>query len=455
MTRSLPIPDIAMKFSIGQSYEGREIWGIKISDNVATDENEPEVFIHGLTHARERTSNEEALSIIQHADRRATTRTRASRRSSTAARSGSCPCSTPTAPSSTCRAANGTRGARTASPSPDSTEIGIDLNRNWGYTGAGGSGTRQRWQRQSRERLLPRLGAGGRARGAGVRALRGEPRRQRSPADPRQHRLPHRSAPGPVAVLVHAQQTCPRDMTRDDHAAFVALGQRVAALNGYKPQQGSDLYPVSRRPGRLGVPPTTASSAYTIEMSKGAENRYYPTQAELGADITANRDAVLTFLEFADCPYRAAASIATAGRSTTTSRWRAAGRSTRAARIRPRRAVAARRAGRRRRPAAASSSAPRPPSGMADLVTGAAAGSDASANDIDGGVDNRALAGSDARRRRQHRLAPRLSATRSRTTPGRRPPTTCASGQRRRRVQPDWRRRAIATPSGRRSIDRS
>ncbi len=58
-------PAIAMKFSIGTSYEGRQIWGIKISDNVATDENEPEVFIHGLTHARERASNEMALALIE------------------------------------------------------------------------------------------------------------------------------------------------------------------------------------------------------------------------------------------------------------------------------------------------------------------------------------------------------------------------------------------------------
>jgi hypothetical protein len=36
-------PAIAERFSIGQSYQGRELWAIKISDNVATDEDEPEV----------------------------------------------------------------------------------------------------------------------------------------------------------------------------------------------------------------------------------------------------------------------------------------------------------------------------------------------------------------------------------------------------------------------------
>ena len=50
----------------------------------------------------------------------------------------------------------------------------------------------------------------------------------------------------------------------------------------------------------------TGIFGYTIEMTKGATNRYYPSQAELATDIAANVPAVLTFLEFADCPYRAA-----------------------------------------------------------------------------------------------------------------------------------------------------
>ena len=40
-------PGITKRFSIGQSYEGRQIWGIKIRDNADTDENEPEVFLYG------------------------------------------------------------------------------------------------------------------------------------------------------------------------------------------------------------------------------------------------------------------------------------------------------------------------------------------------------------------------------------------------------------------------
>jgi len=34
----------------------------------------------------------------------------------------------------------------------------------------------------------------------------------------------------------------PADMTQDDHDTFVTMGQAMAAMNGYTPQQSSDLY---------------------------------------------------------------------------------------------------------------------------------------------------------------------------------------------------------------------
>ncbi len=38
---------IVALFSIGQSYEGRELWGMKISDNPEVDEQEPEILFNG------------------------------------------------------------------------------------------------------------------------------------------------------------------------------------------------------------------------------------------------------------------------------------------------------------------------------------------------------------------------------------------------------------------------
>jgi carboxypeptidase T len=57
-------PDILESFSIGKSYEGRDILAAKISDNVAVDENEPEVLFDGLHHAREHLTVEMTLAIM-------------------------------------------------------------------------------------------------------------------------------------------------------------------------------------------------------------------------------------------------------------------------------------------------------------------------------------------------------------------------------------------------------
>ena len=46
-------PEIVMVVSIGVTYEGRDIWAVKISDNVAEDEDEPEVLITSVHHAKE------------------------------------------------------------------------------------------------------------------------------------------------------------------------------------------------------------------------------------------------------------------------------------------------------------------------------------------------------------------------------------------------------------------
>ena len=57
-------PDIFSLFSIGTSYEGREILAGKISDNAGVDENEPEVLFTHHQHAREHLTVEMALYTL-------------------------------------------------------------------------------------------------------------------------------------------------------------------------------------------------------------------------------------------------------------------------------------------------------------------------------------------------------------------------------------------------------
>ena len=57
-------PAICAVESIGQSIEGRDLWAIKISDNVGVDEGEPVVLFVALHHAREHLTVEVALGIV-------------------------------------------------------------------------------------------------------------------------------------------------------------------------------------------------------------------------------------------------------------------------------------------------------------------------------------------------------------------------------------------------------
>ncbi|MBN1425568.1 hypothetical protein JXA88_13520 [Candidatus Fermentibacteria bacterium] len=55
----------AAPFSLGTSHEGRPIWALKISDNPHLDEDEPEILIDGLHHAREVMSVETILDFAR------------------------------------------------------------------------------------------------------------------------------------------------------------------------------------------------------------------------------------------------------------------------------------------------------------------------------------------------------------------------------------------------------
>ena len=58
-------PDIARLFSIGTTYEERDIWCLELSDNPGQDEDEPGVLFMGLHHAREWPSLEICLHLAE------------------------------------------------------------------------------------------------------------------------------------------------------------------------------------------------------------------------------------------------------------------------------------------------------------------------------------------------------------------------------------------------------
>ncbi len=59
-------PDLAKLYDLGDSLEGRNIYGLKISDNVGSDEDEAEVLFLGCHHARDWISVEVPLLLAKH-----------------------------------------------------------------------------------------------------------------------------------------------------------------------------------------------------------------------------------------------------------------------------------------------------------------------------------------------------------------------------------------------------
>lgn len=59
-------PDITRLYDLGHSVQGRVLWGLKITDNPDSEENEPEVRICGLHHGNEYMSAELPLNLAFH-----------------------------------------------------------------------------------------------------------------------------------------------------------------------------------------------------------------------------------------------------------------------------------------------------------------------------------------------------------------------------------------------------
>ncbi len=58
-------PSTVHRFSLGTSYEGRELAGVRISDDASDQGVEPAVLFVGLHHAREHLTTEVVLSLVR------------------------------------------------------------------------------------------------------------------------------------------------------------------------------------------------------------------------------------------------------------------------------------------------------------------------------------------------------------------------------------------------------
>jgi carboxypeptidase T len=368
-------PDITRRFSIGKSYQGRDIWAMKISDNVATDEPEPEVLYEGLHHADEHMTVEMTLKIMRWLVDGYGTDTRItnivnSREVWIIFEVN------PDGAEYDIAAGRFHHWRKNRQPTPGTPYIGTDLNRNYGYRWGGGGRTSTNPQaityRGTKAFSTPE-----------ARAVR-DFLASRVVGGRQQIRLSisfHEAGRLVMWPYGYTLTNVPGDMTRADHDALVLIGKRMAGSNGYKPEQASDLYITSgtTRDFLYGMYRTFS---YTFEMSVTD----YPDDSKIASETGRNKWAVLYLAERAWCP------LSVLGATTMAARCGAFDDDLEVARgwtSNPDGTDTAT-TGRfaRGNPAGTSSNGAKQlnvvPSGSRAFVTGAAAGSSANVNDLDG-----------------------------------------------------------------------
>ena len=292
-------PRIVRKFSIGQSYRGRQLWAAKISDNVAADENEPEVMFDSLIHGREHLTVEMAIYMLRllannyGSDSRITNivNTREIYIVFMVNPDGG-----------EFDIANGRFHfwRKNRQPTPNSSQIGVDPNRNfayqWGCCGGSSGDPSKETYRGPYPWYSPE-----------VTAYRNFVRSRVIGGIQQIRIIISWHSSGRLVLWPYSYTTAdvPPSMALDDHKAFVALGQAAAARNGYTAQQSSALYISDGTQGDWAYR-EQGIFQLTFEMGPGGSVNFYPTADKIGRLTRVNRTAALYLLEQADCPWRAA-----------------------------------------------------------------------------------------------------------------------------------------------------
>ncbi|KUM74623.1 zinc carboxypeptidase [Streptomyces sp. ISL-22] len=290
---------IASQRVIGQSYQGRNIVAIKISDNVATDESEPEVLFTHHQHAREHLTVEMALYLL----RELTSDYGSDSRVTNMVNNREIwiiPDLNPDGGEYDIATGSYRSWRKNRQPNSGSSYVGTDLNRNWNYRwgccgGSSGSPSSDTYRGASAESapevkvvanfVRSRVVGGVQQIKAGVDF--------------------HTYSELVLWPFGYTYSDTTTGMTADDRNAFAAVGQKMAASNGYTAEQSSDLYITD---GSIDdwLWGSQKIFGYTFEMypRSSSGGGFYPPDEVIERETSRNRDAVLQLLENADCMYR-------------------------------------------------------------------------------------------------------------------------------------------------------
>ena len=298
-------PGIVRVFSIGQSHQGRKLWAAEISDNVGRDEGEPEVLFDGLHHAREHLSAELPIYILDLLTNQYGRKTDLGQRVTNLVNKRRTWIVFMVNPDGLQYDLTGNpyRGWRkNRQPTPGSTKVGTDLNRNYGYKWGccgGSSGSPGAFDFRGRARWSA----------PEVRAMRDfvNGRVVDGAQRIRTHITFHTAGELVLWPYAYTSKDLPPDMTALDLATFKAMGRAMARTNGYRAKQSSALY---RSDGDMidWMYARHRILSFTFELyprSGGTKKAWYPNDEVIARENRRNRDAVLYLMGKAWCPYQA------------------------------------------------------------------------------------------------------------------------------------------------------
>jgi hypothetical protein len=292
-------PTLIKKFSIGKSYENREIWAALITKDADTyTSGRPEVLFDGLHHAREHLTVEETLSIMHQFVDGYGNKPKITKLVNTRAIWIIFNVN-PDGGEYDIQGGTYHYWRKNRQPNDGSQYIGTDLNRNydykWGCCGGSDGNPGGETYRGASPFSAPESKA--LADFVDSRVIGGK---QRITASISFHTY------GELVMWPYGYTytDVPPDMTQKDHDTFVKIGQTMAqdtCLNGdcYTPQQSSDLY-ITDGTSVDWLYGVHKIFAFTIEMYG---NDFYVPDEVIKVQTKRLSQAILYITTNADCPY--------------------------------------------------------------------------------------------------------------------------------------------------------
>jgi len=292
-------PAIASKKVLGTSYEGRQIVAVKISDNVGTDENEPEILYDANHHAREHLTVEMALYLLHLFTDNYAGDTRI-KNVVNSREIWIIPSVNPDGSEYDIATGSYRSWRKNRQPNTGSRYVGTDLNRNysynWGCCGGSSSNPSSETYRGPSAFSAPETQV---VRNFVASRVVGGVQQIKATMDF------HTYSELVLWPYGYTNSRTGTGMTANDNLALSTLGKQMAATNNYTAEQSSALYITD---GDLldWLWGTYKIFAYTFEMypTSSAQGGFYPPGSVITRETTRNKAAALLLAEAADCPYK-------------------------------------------------------------------------------------------------------------------------------------------------------